>query len=100
VDEVIFESTGKTLEEVLVNHLKYVRRVLGTLKEHLLIVDPRKANKFLNEVEFSGHILREGMISPAPGKLFPNQKWELPQTKTELRKFLGLIKFSSCYVHN
>ena len=100
VDDIIIGSTGATWEEVLVNHQKDVRRVLDTLKEHILIVDPRKANMFMKEVEFCSHILREGRRSPSPGKLLSIQKWELPITITELRGFLGLTNYYSCYVHN
>ncbi len=42
VDDIIIGSTGKTWEEVLVNHQQDVRKVLDTLKEHILIVDPRR----------------------------------------------------------
>jgi hypothetical protein len=99
VDDNIIGSTGKTWEEVLVNHQKDVRRP-GTLKEHVLIVDPRKENMFMKEVEFCGHMLREGRRSPAPRKLLSIQKWKLPQTITELRGFHGLTNCCSCYVHN
>jgi hypothetical protein len=80
VDDIIIGSTGKTWEEVLVNHQKGLRRVRDTLKEHILIEDARKANMFKKEVEFCGHILREGRRSPATGKLLSIQKWEIPQT--------------------
>ncbi len=100
VDDIIIGSTGKTWQEVLVKHHQDVRRVLETLKEHILIVDPRKANMLMREVEFCGHILREGKRSPVPGKLLSIQKWELPQTITELRGFLGLTNYYSCYAHN
>ena len=41
VDDIIIGSTGTSWGEVLVNHQKDVRRVLDTLKEHMLIVDLR-----------------------------------------------------------
>jgi len=44
----------------------------------------------MEEVEFCGHILREGRRSPAPGKLLPIQKWEIAHSVTALRGFLGL----------
>ncbi len=69
VDDIIIGSTGQSWEEVLVNHQKDVRRVLDTLIEHILILDPRMANMFMKEVEFCKHILREGRRSPAPEKL-------------------------------
>ncbi len=55
---------------------------------------------FMKEVEICGHILREGRRSPAPVKLLSIQKWELPATITELRGFLGLTNYYSCYVPN
>jgi hypothetical protein len=55
---------------------------------------------FMKEVEFCGHILREGRITPATGKLLSIQKWELPATITELRGFLGMTNYYSCYVPN
>ena len=50
------------------------------------------------EVEFCGHVLSAGRRKPAPGKLLALQKWELPQTVTELRGFLGLANYYSGYV--
>ncbi len=47
VDDIIIGSTWKTWEEVLVNHQQDVRKVLDTLKEHILIVDP--ASKYVYE---------------------------------------------------
>ncbi len=100
VDDIIIGSTGENMEEIMANHETYVRAVLRVLREENLIVDPKKANMFMGEVEFCGHILREGRRSPAPGKLLSIQKWELPGTVTALRGFLGLTNYYSSYVHN
>ncbi len=61
---------------------------------------PGKPICFFKEVEFCGHILREGKRSPAPEKLLSIQKWELPATIIELSRFLGLTNYYSCYVPN
>ena len=100
VDDIIVGSTGDTEEELMLNHERDLRALLEILKREELIVDPRKANLFMREVEFCGHILREGRRSPAPGKLLSIQKWELPGTITALRGFLGLTNYYSCYVQN
>jgi len=52
----------------------------------------------MREVEFCGHVLREGRRSPAPGKLRAIQKWEAPKTISQLRGFLGLTNYYSVYV--
>ena len=58
VDDIIIGSTGANMDEIVANHEKDVRAVLDVLREHKLIVDPKKANMFMGEVEFCGHILR------------------------------------------
>ena len=100
VDDVIIGSTGNTEEELLDNHERDVREVLQTLAEQSLYADWDKAKLFMREVEFCGHVLREGKRGPAPGKLLSIQGWELPKTVTQLRGFLGLTNYYSCYVPN
>ena len=63
-----------------------------------LACDPKKSHFFMREVEFCGHILREGSRSPSPGKLMPIQKWEITKTVTALRGFLGLTMYYAEYV--
>jgi hypothetical protein len=82
----------------MANHEKDLRAVLNVLRENKLVVDPKKANVIMREVEFCGYVLREGRRSPAPGKLLSIQKWELPRTITQLRGFLGFTNYSSCYI--
>ena len=98
VDDVIVGSHGDTREEALRNHEKDLRQVLDKLKANRLLVDPAKAHFFMREIEFCGHILSAGKRRPAPGKLLSIQKWELPQTVTQLRGFLGLTNYYSSYV--
>ena len=52
------------------------------------------------EVEFCGHVLRDGVGRPAPGKFLPIQKCEPPPKITELRAFLGLANYFGEYVPN
>jgi hypothetical protein len=100
VDDIIIGSTGENMEDIMKNHERDVRAVLRVLREENLIVDPKKANMFMGEVEFCGHILREVRQSPAPGKLLSIQKCELQGTVTSLRGFLGITNYYSSYVHN
>jgi hypothetical protein len=75
-------------------------KVLNTFEKHQIICSPSKSKFFQQEVEFLGHILRDGVRTPVPGKLLPLQKWALPQTVTQLRKFLGTTNYFSEYVPN
>ncbi len=74
-------------EELLENHDTDLRESLETLQEMELVVEVKKLNLLMREVEFCGNVLREGRRSPAPGKLLALQKWELPRTVTQLRDF-------------
>ena len=98
IDDVIIGSSGDTPEEVLENHYGDVHRVLVRLREHGMVVEAKKAHWFAEEVEFCGHLMRNGRREPAPGKLASIQKWELPRTVTQLRGFLGLANYYSSYV--
>ena len=98
IDDIVVGSDGDTTEEIIHNHTKHLRAVLKTLAEQRLVCSPEKSAFFQKEVEFLGHIIREGVRKPAPGKLLPIQKWELPRTVTELRGFLGLANYFSEYV--
>ncbi len=69
MDDIIIGSTGENMEDIMKNHERDVRAVLNVLWEENLIVDPKKANMFMGDVEFCGHILREGRRSASPGKL-------------------------------
>ena len=100
IDDVIIGSTGDNEEEILENHAKLVRRVLNRLAKYKMVVEPKKCHWFTREVEFCGHIMREGRITPSPGKLLSIQKWELPKVVTQLRGFWGLDNYYSSYVPN
>ena len=98
VDDVIIGSTGSTREELLANHDRDLRQALDTLHAAGLFAEPSKAQLFVEEVSFCGHILRNGQRTPAPGKLLPIKNWELPPTLTKLRGFLGLCNYYEEYV--
>jgi len=99
LDDIIIGSPGASLEEAIQNNYEATRRVLQTLEKENLVCKP-DSPFFQQEVVYCGHILRAGRRSPAPGKLAPIQKWELPKTITALRGFLGLTNYYSCYVPN
>ena len=100
IDDSITGSTGLDRVDRVWTNYHAVRAQLLTYKEQKMVCSIEKSELFQDEVEFCGHILREGRRSPAPGKLMPIQLWELPQTVTELRGFLGLTNYFSEYVEH
>ena len=100
IDDVVTGSTGDTIDEALMANYEETRRVLQHFANQRLICKFSKCEFFQRQVVFCGHILSEGKRSPAPGKLLPLQLWELPETVTALRGFLGLSNYFSEYVHH
>ena len=98
VDDIIVGSAGDNEEELISNHERDLLQVMETLQRAQLVADPRKAQLFVQEVEFCGHVLRDGHRVPAPGKLKELEKWELPKTLSELRGFLGFCNYYEEYV--
>ena len=70
VDDVIVGSTADNFEDLLKKHDQDLRVVFERLKEAGLVVN-EKAQLFVQEVKFCGHILRDGQRFPAPDKLLP-----------------------------
>ena len=100
IDNIIIGSTGDTWEEMLTNHERDVRRTLDKLAEQELLVSWKKAQLFVQKMEYCGHVMENGTRTPSPGKLLAIQKWELPRTVTQLRWLLGCCNYYSWYVKN
>jgi hypothetical protein len=71
---------------------------MDRLREHDMQVDPAKARLFIQEVEYCGHLLRDGQRRTATCKLLAIQKWTCPQVVSHLRGFLGSTNYYSGYV--
>ena len=98
VDDIIVGTRVEEGEDLFAQHDKDLRRVLSVLVKERLIADIHKCKLFVPEVEFCGHILRNGTRSPAPGKLSAIEKWERPRTISELRAFLGFTNYYHTYI--
>jgi hypothetical protein len=89
-----------SVEELLRQHDKDLRRYLDCLKENKLVASLKKCRFFCTSVEFCGHVLEGGERRPAPGKLMAVERWEAPKTVTALRGFLGFANYYSMYIEN
>ena len=100
IDDIIIATVGDGLtEQELVDlHEKQLNMVLDILDKNQLICGPKKGKLFLESVEFSGSLLRNGTRQPSPGKLLAIQKWKRPETILALRGFLGCCNFYHTFV--
>ena len=98
MDDIIVGTRAEAGEDLFEAHDRDLRRVLNLLVQEQLVADISKCKFFMPEVEWCGHILRNGTRSPAPGKLFAIENWERPRNISELRAFLGFTNYYNTYI--
>ncbi|BEI97855.1 hypothetical protein CcaverHIS631_0301540 [Cutaneotrichosporon cavernicola] len=94
VDDILIHS--KTPEE----HEGHVKQLLERLRERSLFVKAEKCEFDVQTTEFLGHIIRPGIVEPAPSKVSSIMEWQTPTTLVALRAFLGLANFYRRFVAN
>ena len=81
-------------------HLVTLREVFQRLIRFNLTVKPSKCSFGGQFVEYLGFELGNGKLKPRNDRLRGIQNFPLPQTKTQLRSFLGTCQFYSKFVPN
>ena len=93
-DDVLTHSLGWN------EHLCELRKLFERVRSAGLTMKPSKCKLGFTSVDYLGHIVGEGEISPNPEKLFNIQQAPIPQTKKQVRTFLGLVGFYSKFIPN
>ncbi|KYO34955.1 hypothetical protein Y1Q_0014614 [Alligator mississippiensis] len=91
VDIAIFSQDFKS-------HLIHLTTVLGKIKQAGLTVKDKKCQWALSEVVYLGHCVGGGEIAPLWGKIEAIKDWPPPQTKKQVRAFLGLVGYYRRFV--
>ena len=78
VDDIIIGSTGSTEMECLINHNNDLRTTLNRLQASGLYAN-NKAQLFVKEVTFCGHILKDGKDSLLLGNSYPSKNGKCPR---------------------
>ena len=92
-DIAIFSSTWE-------EHCSHIDLVLGRLRKAGLTANEKKCQWGQTKCEFLGHIVGEGRVSPAELKVQAVREFCQPQTKKQIRQFLGLIGYYRKFVQN
>lgn len=92
VDDLLVAATtdekyDQTLEEVLIR-----------AERHNVRFNPRKFQHKVSSVKYLGHIISEEGIAVDPEKVQAITKMATPTDKTELKRYLGMVKFLSQYI--
>ena len=92
-DIAIFSSTWG-------EHCTHIARVLQCLRKAGLTANVSKCQWGQTECEFLGHIVGNGKVSPADLKVQAVRNFQQPQTKKQVRQFLGLTGYYRRFVKN
>ena len=82
------------------NHLKHLHEVFEKLRKANLSVKPKKSKVAMQQVEYLGHTIGNGTVSPICNKLEGVHNFPQPLVKRDVRAFLGLTGYYRKFVPN
>jgi hypothetical protein len=92
LDDILFASPDPG------SHRRHLEAVFAVLQSNGLVVNPDKCMFGCTEVEFLGHRLTAGGISPLPSRVQAIADFPPPVTVKQLQAFLGLFNFYRCFI--
>ncbi|GAB0100137.1 uncharacterized protein DMENIID0001_161310 [Sergentomyia squamirostris] len=92
-DIIVF---GKDLEE----HDRTLKLTLQTLEEAGVLLNAAKCVFRTSQIEFLGHIISNKGVQPTESKVEAIQGFRAPESKEEIRSFLGLVTYVGRYLPN
>lgn len=92
IDDIMIH--GKTNEE----HDRRLKKVLSTLKERGVTLNDDKCNLNCKQIEFLGHVISASGISPKVSRVNSIKLFRRPETKEEVRSFIGLTNYVGRFI--
>jgi hypothetical protein len=74
-------------------HKQLIHQVLEKLEEHDLYLKPEKCEFLKREIKYLGIIIGNGVLKMNLKKLESVKNWVVPNSPTEIRKFLGFTGY-------
>ena len=92
-DLVVYSESWK-------EHLDHLAQVLARLREAGLTAKPSKCNFAMSQCVYLGHIVGNGRVQPETSKVQSVEHWPTPETKKQVRAFLGLTGYYRKFIPN
>ena len=70
-------------------HLQHIHELFDRLRAAGLTAKPRKCQFGMAQCIYLGHVLGNGLVRPEPSKIDSVMLFPIPQTKKQVRAFLG-----------
>ena len=86
--------------ETFEQHVQVLYEVLMRLREANLTARPTKCSVGYRKLECLGHIIGDDQVQPHPDKVSEIRSATRPETKKQLRSFLGLVNFYRKFIPN
>lgn len=80
------------------DHEKYLQLIMEALTVAQLYLNPKKCKLFQLEVDFLGHHISGVAIEANSGKVDRVLQWPVPKSATDVRAFLGLVRYIAAYL--
>ena len=87
IDDIIIFS------EIWYDHLKHIKYVLESLRRACVTAKPSKCMFAFQQIEFLAHVVGNGEVRPTQEKIEAIQNILIPETKKQVRSFIGMIGF-------
>jgi len=90
-DIIVF---GKTFEDMAEN----LKQIFIRFRKANLKINPKKCSLFERQVKYLGHVITADGISTDPEKTTAVAEWPVPQSKKQVRSFLGFYSYYRKFV--
>lgn len=92
LDDIIIWSS------CLLEHIKNVETILQALREASLFCSLKKTSLFCTSIDFLGHRISAEGIQADASKAAKISAWPTPQTASDVRQFLGLVRYLAAFL--
>lgn len=94
LDDIVIWS--QSVEE----HKRNVHSILQALRDAKIYMNPKKTELFCFEIDFLGHHISARGIEADSKKTDCIEKWPIPKSATEVKRFLGLVHYIADFLPN